>query len=99
MNPRVTNKNEALVLFGSPLLNLEANGAGKLATALRRLMPPNTQPPTKLDLTPGCAFGVVVDERLKEMERQLGEVKDRLNGLIYMVIGAVVVDVVLRLIK
>ncbi|MDO8637783.1 MAG: hypothetical protein Q7R34_16365, partial [Dehalococcoidia bacterium] len=79
--------------------NGKAGGAEKLAAALRRLMPPNTQPPAKLDLTPGRAFGVVVDERLKEMERQLGEVKDRLNGLIYLVIGAVVVEVILRLMK
>jgi len=48
---------------------------------------------------PGCAFGAVVEERLKELERGLGEVKARLNGLIFLVVGAVVLEVVLRLVR
>lgn len=76
-----------------------SSGTKKLGDALRRLVQKRTPLSARVDLSPGCAFGVVVDERLKEMERQLGEVKDRLNGLIYLVIGAVVVEVVLRLIR
>ncbi|MDO8636865.1 MAG: hypothetical protein Q7R34_11660 [Dehalococcoidia bacterium] len=79
--------------------NGKAGGAEKLAAALRKFIPVRNSNQARVDLTPGCAFGVVVDERLKEMERQLGEVKDRLNGLIYLVIGAVVVEVILSLIK
>ena len=79
--------------------NGKAGVTEKLAAALRKFIPVSNSNRARVDLTPGCAFGVVVDERLKEMERQLGEVKDRLNGLIYLVIGAVVVEVVLRLIK
>ena len=79
--------------------NGKAGGAEKLAAALRKFIPVKNSNPARVDLTPGCAFGVVVDERLKEMERQLSEVKDRLNGLIYLVIGAVVVEVILSLIK
>lgn len=95
----------ARVLSGAkPLCNEErpgghTAGAGKLADALRRLVHPRAASRGMIDISPGCAFGVVVEERLKEMERQLGDVKDRVNGLIYLVVGAVVVEVVLRLMK
>ncbi|MBI4286809.1 MAG: hypothetical protein HY671_00070 [Chloroflexi bacterium] len=77
----------------------KASGREKLAAALHRLISARGTPTARIDLAPGCAFGVAVDERLKEVERQIGEVKERLNGLIYLVIGAVVVEVVLRLMK
>lgn len=48
-----------------------------------------------LDVTPGCAFGAIVEQRLKDMERELGEVRARLNGLIFLVIGVVIVEIVL----
>lgn len=47
-------------------------------------------------LSPG-AFRAVVDERLRNMERQLDEVKSRVNGLIFLLAGAVASQVVLRL--
>ncbi len=50
-----------------------------------------------VDVTPACAFGAVVDQRLKDMEQRLEEVKSRLNGLIFLVTGAVVVEIVMRL--
>ncbi|MBI4295088.1 MAG: hypothetical protein HY669_02865 [Chloroflexi bacterium] len=45
------------------------------------------------DVSPGCTFGAVVDERLRHLERSLQEVKQRLNGLIFVVIGAVLVEI------
>jgi hypothetical protein len=55
------------------------------------------------------AAGVVVDERprsvyevmtrrmLEELKREVGEVKGRVNTLLWMVAGAIVLDVVVRL--
>ena len=43
------------------------------------------------------AFRAVVDERLRSLERQLDEVKGRVNGLIFLLAGAVATQVVLRL--
>ena len=55
------------------------------------------------------AVGVVVDERprsvyevmtrrmLEELKREVGEVKGRVNTLLWMVAGAIVLDVVVRL--
>ena len=47
-------------------------------------------------LSPG-AFRAVVDERLRNLERQLDEVKGRVNGLIFLLAGAVASQLVLRL--
>ncbi len=72
----------------------------ELEDALARLLrrrPASPRPP--VDPAPGCAFGLVVGQRLKELDDDLGEVKARLNGLIFLVAGAVVVDVVMRLVK
>jgi len=34
---------------------------------------------------------------LRELDRGLGEVKSRVNGLIFLVVGAVLADIILRL--
>jgi hypothetical protein len=57
---------------------------------------PKTVP---VDVTPGCTFGAVVDQRLTFLEESLGELKSRLNGLIFLVVGAVLVEVILRLVR
>lgn len=43
------------------------------------------------------AFRAVVDERLRSLERQLDEVKGRVNGLIFLLAGAVAAQFILRL--
>ena len=43
------------------------------------------------------AFRAVVNERLRNVERQLHEVKGRVNGLIFLLTGAVAAQFVLRL--
>jgi hypothetical protein len=70
----------------------------ELKTAIAKLAGPGRHG-EGTSLTPGCTFGVVVEQRLKDIDRDLGEVKGRLNGLIFLVVGAVVVDVVMRLVK
>ena len=42
------------------------------------------------------AFRTSVELRLAGLERELGDLKGRLNGLIFVVLGAVVTQVVLR---
>jgi hypothetical protein len=44
-----------------------------------------------------AAFRAAVQQRLRSLERDVGEVKTRVNGLIFVVIGAVITQVVLRL--
>ena len=66
----------------------------KLARAKASTMPEQRR---AVDTSPGCAFGAVVDQRLKDLERSLSDFKSRLNGLIFVVIGAVLLEIVLRL--
>ena len=44
------------------------------------------------------AFRVVVAARLHALERDLAEVRARINGLLFVVAGAVVAQLVLRLV-
>lgn len=50
-----------------------------------------------LESMSGPAFRTVVAERLRALERDVGEVRARVNGLLFVVAGAVVTQVVLRL--
>ena len=73
-------------------------GHEELPHALRALRG-RSRTPVRIDIEPGCAFGALVRERLSDLERHLEEVKARLNGLLFLVAGAVVVDIVLRLVR
>lgn len=43
------------------------------------------------------AFRAIVAERLRNLERELVEVRSRVNGLMFVVAGAVVSQIILRL--
>lgn len=45
------------------------------------------------------AFRAVVDERLRSLERQMDEVKGRVNGLIFLLAGTVAAQLILRLVE
>ena len=44
-------------------------------------------------------FRAATEERLRSLEREVAEVKGRINGLIFVVTGAVITQVVLRLVQ
>ena len=44
------------------------------------------------------AFRAIVAQRLRALERDLAEVRTRVNGLLFVVAGAVVTQLVLRLV-
>jgi hypothetical protein len=44
------------------------------------------------------AFRVLVAERLRAVERDVAEVRARINGLLFVVAGAVITQLVLRLV-
>ena len=71
----------------------------KLPNLLRRLAASYHKPasfPT-VDLAPCSPFGAVLEERVKILDRDLREVRSRVNGLIFLTLGAVVTQVLLRL--
>jgi len=46
-----------------------------------------------------AAFRARVEERLRSLERELGELKSRINGLLFFIAGTVLAQVVLRLLS
>jgi hypothetical protein len=48
-------------------------------------------------VTGEAAFRALVEERLRNLEGQLTEVKTRLNGLLFFIAGTVIAQVLLRL--
>ena len=44
-------------------------------------------------------FRAVVEERLRHLEQQLDELKGRVNGLIFLVVGTVLTQVIIKIIQ
>ena len=63
-----------------------------LKDALRKLRRPR---PPEVDLSPASTFDALLDQRLGHLERHVEELKTRINGLVFLVIGAVVAQIVL----
>ena len=59
-----------------------------------RHVPHRSEP---LDTLSAGAFRAVVDERLSNLERQLDELNARVNGLLFLIAGTVVTQIVIRL--
>ena len=53
----------------------------------------NGRVPSRLS---AAAFRTSVELRLANLERDIGDLKGRLNGLIFVVLGAVITQIVLR---
>lgn len=47
----------------------------------------------------GTAFRAAVEVRMHNLERDIGELKGRLNGLIFVVIGAVITQLLLKVVQ
>ena len=63
-----------------------------LKDALRKLRRPRAP---QVDLSPASTFDALLDQRLGHLERHVEELKTRINGLVFLVIGAVVAQIVL----
>ena len=76
--------------------------AERLHRTLRRLRkssdPLGASMPGEIDLGPGSTFEALLDQRMSSLEAAVGELKERVNGLIFLVVGAALVQVVLRLV-
>ena len=49
-----------------------------------------------VDVRPASAYEAVTREMVQSMRAEIAEIKSRLNGLLFMVAGAIVVDIVVR---
>ena len=75
--------------------------AGAEPAALRtpigrpRVRPDGPRPP--VDLAPASAYEAITRQMVERLAEDLAQIKGRLDGLLFMVAGAIVLDVVLRL--
>lgn len=80
---------------------MDAPRPGRIEDAIAQLVQRRhaTQPAaTGIEAMTAPAFRAVVADRLRVLERDVAEVRTRINGLLFVVVGAVVTQVVLRLI-
>ena len=66
--------------------------SNELKDVLRKLRRPRAP---EVDLSPASTFDALLDQRLGHLERHVEELKTRINGLVFLVIGAVVAQIVL----
>ncbi len=64
----------------------------ELKEEIRRL---RRSSPAGVDLSPRSTFDALLDTRLDGLERQVDELKAKVHGLMFLVAGAVMVQVVL----
>jgi hypothetical protein len=48
-----------------------------------------------VDLSPASTFDALLEQRIGHLERHVEELKTRINGLVFLVAGAVVVQIIL----
>ncbi len=63
--------------------------------APRRFEPPHDHDP--LDLRPATAFEAITRQMVESLTEELREIKSRLNGLIFMMVGAILLEIVSRM--
>ena len=69
-----------------------------LERALARFRPQADGGDTRARIS-AAEFRAATEQRLRSLEREVAEVKGRVNGLIFVVAGAVITQVVLRLVQ
>ena len=71
----------------------------ELRARVRRLRGESRRDGAGLDLDPRSAYEVLTRQMVSDMADELRELRLRVNGLIFVTIGAVVTDAILRLLK
>ena len=71
-----------------------APGEARLRKTVRRLRRP---PPPPLDAKPSNPFEIVVAERLRAMQKDIDQIRSRLNWLLTLIVGAAITNVVLTI--
>ncbi len=74
------------------------SGRRLLEQTLTRFRRTREREPARSDWLSPQAFRAVIDERLRSLERQLDEVKGRVNGLIFLLAGTVAAQLILGIV-
>jgi hypothetical protein len=52
---------------------------------------------SRVDLEPGCAYGVVTRQMVEDLMHELREIRGRINQLFSLTVGAIILDVLFRI--
>jgi len=81
---------------------VENENSEKLASSMKRLFlrirnPRREDSDYVFEISPGCLFGALIEERLKNMQGNIHELRGRINGLIFLLVAVVFAEVITRL--
>ena len=76
-------------LRGSPVEELKAE--------VERLRRPRPKPGSGIDLEPASAYEAVTRQMVEGLRDELREIRSRINGLLFIMVGTVVTEVTLRI--
>jgi hypothetical protein len=68
----------------------------ELRARLRALHERDDRAPAPLDLDPRSAYELLTRQMVSALADELREIRQRVNGLIFLTIGAVLADIVMR---
>ena len=71
---------------------------GLLRPVVRRPPPASLQEQRAVVSAPTSTFEALLQERLRAVEAELAEQRNRVNGLLFLVVGTVLVQLLLRLV-
>ncbi|MEE9324177.1 MAG: hypothetical protein V3U90_01290 [Dehalococcoidia bacterium] len=72
-------------------------GPEELKKAIRRFKRPKKKASlSEINLSPESTFDALMEERLQQLERQIGEVRSRVNWLFLLIVGAATADIISR---
>lgn len=71
----------------------------RLAAAARRIAIAHRRRRRMVDLAPASAYEVQNRQMLEHLSSELGELRNRLNGLLFLLAGAIAADILLRLVR
>ena len=72
--------------------------ADSLERAISRFRRPPNGNSAAAGMRSAAAFRASVEFRLSNLEKDVGELKGRINGLIFVVVGAVITQLILRVV-
>ena len=75
----------------------DSAASDRLAHAIRPWL--RVGPAPTIDERPQSAFDVQIKQRVEEHARELTEIRSRVNALFFLAIGAVLIDILIRLAK
>lgn len=78
-------------------MTIPESATDRFRTHLAALQQPSTSDKESLDLRPATTFEAITRQMVETLVEDVREIRTRLNSLIFMVVGAMLIDVIARI--